>query len=440
MRKYVELASSLLVVVSLSSCGEKDYEDDKDAGFEPDAASDVDSDSDEDTDIDAGGDTDSDSDTYSCDPNELWSFDFDDGEVPDGWSLGTANCTAQVSCGLIEQHLEASPTDGAAWIERPFGSSSEAGEIRFEWDANHVNSYWGSRTIIEFGLDESPWGEAPVVQFRMEGSSYGYNGLNTVGTGVYDGVVRLEDYHRYMPSENEVYHFELRLEDEWLTATITYRDSGDPYFHYSEYLPELRLDHLSSVGIKVSTTTGDTLWIDDFSASWVHVGCLDTPTPPEGAGTNTGETWEDAANGLMWQDPPAAGAFNGPDAAVYCEGLELASHSDWRVPTIDELRTLVEGCNPTEPGGGCGVEHSCAGTSYNAPTCLGTECSGCESRQGPGAMGCYWSSALRGECKAYFLSSTSCDADTWWAVGYKTGVVGKVSKNGRSALRCVRDV
>lgn len=50
----------------------------------------------------------------------------------------------------------------------------------------------------------------------------------------------------------------------------------------------------------------------------------------------------DNETGLMWQrDVPA---FNGPwlSALGYCEALTAGGYSDWRLPSVKELRTIVD--------------------------------------------------------------------------------------------------
>jgi hypothetical protein len=53
-------------------------------------------------------------------------------------------------------------------------------------------------------------------------------------------------------------------------------------------------------------------------------------------------TWTDAATGLMWARQDNDNAVNWSQAGNYCANLRLASYSDWRLPTIDELADLYD--------------------------------------------------------------------------------------------------
>ena len=55
-------------------------------------------------------------------------------------------------------------------------------------------------------------------------------------------------------------------------------------------------------------------------------------------------TVTDSATGLMWQKGYAKG-LNWEDALRYAENLELAGHSDWRLPDIKELQSIVDYTN-----------------------------------------------------------------------------------------------
>ena len=49
---------------------------------------------------------------------------------------------------------------------------------------------------------------------------------------------------------------------------------------------------------------------------------------------------------LCWQKSVASErAENWADASVYCDNLELAGDDDWRLPTADELNSIVEKAN-----------------------------------------------------------------------------------------------
>jgi len=52
-------------------------------------------------------------------------------------------------------------------------------------------------------------------------------------------------------------------------------------------------------------------------------------------------TVTDANTGLMWQQGEA-GSMNWEDALTYCEALSLAGYTDWRLPNIEELKSITD--------------------------------------------------------------------------------------------------
>lgn len=134
----------------------------------------------------------------------------------------------------------------------------------------------------------------------------------------------------------------------------------------------------------------------------------------------------DSARGLMW--------LNEQFDRGSCSGLSVAGYSDWRAPTIDELRTRIVGCPATAPGGACTVTSSCA----DAGPCFNAACDGCPNRQGPGQYGCFldphtgWVACTGG---SQFYSSTK-DGTTPWAVDFGTGKIAPGASMVR--YRCVR--
>jgi hypothetical protein len=144
--------------------------------------------------------------------------------------------------------------------------------------------------------------------------------------------------------------------------------------------------------------------------------------------------WIDQMNGYWWQDPPPKIEMTWQNAMNYCDNLVLGGKSDWRLPSISELRSLIHGCAVTQVGGDCGVIDSCL-----CLDCTSNACVGCYKGQGPGKDGCYWDIALKGDCSVYFSSSDGAyGTDTAWFVNFENGVVNFNTKPYTEHARCVR--
>lgn len=50
----------------------------------------------------------------------------------------------------------------------------------------------------------------------------------------------------------------------------------------------------------------------------------------------------DSATGLEWQDNEIGTTTNWQGAIDRCEALTLGSHSDWRLPNLNELKSIVD--------------------------------------------------------------------------------------------------
>ena len=122
-------------------------------------------------------------------------------------------------------------------------------------------------------------------------------------------------------------------------------------------------------------------------------------------------TWTDDATGLTWQVPTEdAVQLNLAQAEAYCEALAVGGSDDWRLPTIDELRTLIRGCPETETGGLCPETDAC--TAPNPPCYDDIGCIGCASREGgPGLDGCFWPEEMGTHCGWAWSSSIATDID-----------------------------
>jgi hypothetical protein len=122
---------------------------------------------------------------------------------------------------------------------------------------------------------------------------------------------------------------------------------------------------------------------------------------PVGRYTLGDETVTDNVNGLVWQRAVDPSTYTWAAARTYCEGLTLAGSSDWRLPTITELESLVD--------------RRRSSPSLDTAAFPNT----------PSAA--FWSST------AYAGSSTDA-----WVVFFSTGYASFVGPDGTNRVRCVR--
>jgi uncharacterized protein (TIGR02145 family) len=114
--------------------------------------------------------------------------------------------------------------------------------------------------------------------------------------------------------------------------------------------------------------------------------------------------------------------MNWDEAVSYCEDL------GGRLPTISELRTLIQNCPATETGGECGATDSCLSSD-----CWNGKCDGCEND----TSGKY---SVFGDTSWFWSSSEqSSSSDFAWVVHFYNGNVRNGYKNDDFYdVRCVR--
>jgi len=137
-------------------------------------------------------------------------------------------------------------------------------------------------------------------------------------------------------------------------------------------------------------------------------------------------------DGRMWSSRSSS-TYNWSDAFSYCDNLTEGGYSDWRLPNINELRTLIKNCAGSQAGGSCAVQD---------PDCLSSSC--CVDNN----CSCYY---MENNCGYYsklgdpdgveLWSSSASDRDGGrraWRVRFGYGDVKDNYKSSHRNVRCVR--
>mgnify|MGYP001187745492 CR=1 FL=1 len=126
-------------------------------------------------------------------------------------------------------------------------------------------------------------------------------------------------------------------------------------------------------------------------------------------------------DGLDWSDVSSS-YIDWNKAIKYCEDL------GGRLPTISELRTLIQNCSGTETGGECGVTDSC----LSSEDCWNDPCYGCEYDE----SGKY---SVFGDTYWFWSSSEwSVHTNYAWYVDFHYGPVLSYYKDYYHSVRCLR--
>ena len=80
---------------------------------------------------------------------------------------------------------------------------------------------------------------------------------------------------------------------------------------------------------------------------------------------NNDGTTTDLATGLIWQQADSGKGLNWQQALQYSESLNLAGHSDWRLPNAKELQSIVDYTRSPETSGSAAIDPAFHVTSIN---------------------------------------------------------------------------
>jgi hypothetical protein len=125
-----------------------------------------------------------------------------------------------------------------------------------------------------------------------------------------------------------------------------------------------------------------------------------TINPPDYT-DNLDGTITDNVTGLMWEKDSGTSTYTWENAKTHCNDLPLAAHKDWRLPTREELRSIVD----------YGQYASAINTTFFPNT----------------QSGDYWSSTTYWE-----------DTSRAWRVSFRSGSDDTLDKTSTNYVRCTR--
>lgn len=149
------------------------------------------------------------------------------------------------------------------------------------------------------------------------------------------------------------------------------------------------------------------------------------------------EEWQERISGkkigdLVWSHQ-APQKMNWEKAKNYCDNLNEKGFIDWHLPTISELRTLIQNCPENETGGSCGVIDTCL-----SKTCWSSDtCAFCP-RDETGKYSKFKITNLMQPFTFWSSSSLADSTDTAWAVHFLNGLIAGSNKTENNYVRCVR--
>lgn len=143
---------------------------------------------------------------------------------------------------------------------------------------------------------------------------------------------------------------------------------------------------------------------------------------------DSGLYWASLTDGKVYNQNTEESAWT--NAVNYCENLVEGGYDDWRLPTIDELRTLIQNCPETEPGGACDLEQEDHSNCHY--TCdIDGEFTGKYSRIGDIRIS-LWSSSIT------YTGPYPPTTRSFWVVDFAYASIWGGYENNEEDIRCVR--
>ena len=118
------------------------------------------------------------------------------------------------------------------------------------------------------------------------------------------------------------------------------------------------------------------------------------------------------------------------DAEKYCDDLDEKGFSDWRLPTISELRKIIQNCSGSQSTGYCKVNDNCLSGDCWSDSCY---CDSIDNNNG------YYSVLGDDDGVVLWSSATMLEnSNRTWVVSFYDSKIANSDNYDKSYVRCVR--
>jgi hypothetical protein len=144
----------------------------------------------------------------------------------------------------------------------------------------------------------------------------------------------------------------------------------------------------------------------------------------------------DTKTDLMWQRSNSD-IMTLEAANTHCATAQTDGFTDWTLPDISKLKTIVSGCTATQT---CDITDTCTES-----TCTNADCNGCTNNSGAGPQGLYlapdiWTYSGDANGRFWSSSSTPDKADSYWFIRFSNASVAYNFDGTEYFVRCVREI
>ena len=171
------------------------------------------------------------------------------------------------------------------------------------------------------GVNGTPGAGTDTVDFINTLNAQNYGGYNNWRMPTTMELAFIRESNRYNPAIDTAFFSNTQAEYYW-SSNIYANDSSYSwavYFLYEDVDPKQQLESRPVRAVRGPQSVYGSHFVDN------------------GNGTVT-----DTDTGLMWQKATAPGTYTWEQALQYCESLNLAGYNDWRLPSKNELHTIVD--------------------------------------------------------------------------------------------------